>query len=183
MRGKSGTSMKDSSQRSNTCPPCRKHHRPGEIQGEKTSRQIAVSLTIPVISTSAPVNGRRRVTMKTRLNFWCGVAASGRLAVVAAIMFVCHGLSGIPMAAAAQNLTNDSFALTEVAKCKDVCPAITLSSFGDISWGDANGSARSANFQDHFGISASGSANDTENPGGGGGWAYGAFGTSLLIPP
>jgi len=111
--------------------------------------------------------------------------------MIAAIIFTCQGVSGIPMVAAAEglttttagNLTNDSFALEEAAKCKDVCPAITSSGFGDVSWGDANGSARSVNVQDHFGIYASASVNDTENPGGGSGWAYGAFGTSLLVPP
>jgi|GEM_PF-5852561 len=84
-------------------------------------------------------------------------------------------------------LTNDFSALTEAGACKDVCPANFIHSFGDLSYGAAdpgNGfdSAESANFQDHFGLFARGSANSTADPGHGSGWAYGNFLLSVLIP-
>ena len=103
--------------------------------------------------------------------------------------------------AAEAGLTNDSFALTEAGACKDgVCTGPfyagpggvnTLSSFGDVTYGAADGgnsgngfdSAESLNAQDHFGLHARGSANSTEQPGAGSGWAWGSFGISVLIPP
>jgi hypothetical protein len=85
-------------------------------------------------------------------------------------------------------LTNDFAALTEAGACKDVCPANIIHSFGDVSYGAPdtdNGfdSAESVNSQGHFGLYARGSANTTSKVGHGGGWAYGNFLISVLVPP
>ncbi len=85
-------------------------------------------------------------------------------------------------------LTNDFFAGTQAAGCKDVCPANTLVGFGDVSYGAPDAavgfdSAESINAQDHFGLFARGSINSTTETGQGRGAATGGFLISLLIPP
>jgi len=92
-------------------------------------------------------------------------------------------------------LTNDLSVVTSSFPCEGDSPitgrpcggGTTIKSFGTTSYGapDAGNGfdfAQTAWFQDHFGLDARGSANSTENPGGGSGAADGSFFESLLVP-